>query len=84
MRRIVAVTVYKIDADHQPLGDWKIRAIPGPGNLFASPQDEETSDPMTMTIPNSTTVVITGGTAVFTLTPGLWIFTEMAPKQDYG
>jgi hypothetical protein len=25
---------------------------------------------------------MTSGTAAFTLTPGLWIFTEMAPKQD--
>jgi hypothetical protein len=37
---------------------------------------------MTGTDGISPTVVITGGTAVFTLTPGLWIFTEMAPKQD--
>lgn len=73
MRRVVRVEVVKIDADHQPLGDWKIKAVPGPGNLFASPQEETTS------------VAANGvptGTAVFTLTPGLWIFTEMAPKQD--
>lgn len=82
MRRIVVVTVYKIDADHQPLGDWRIKAVPGPGNLFASPQEEETSDPVTTTVPPSDTVVITGGAAVFTLTPGLWIFTEQSPKQD--
>jgi len=83
MRRIVVVTVYKIDDEHQPLGDWRISAYPGPGNLFASPQEEETSDPVTSTIPASTTVVITGGAAVFTLTPGLWIFSEQAPKQEY-
>jgi hypothetical protein len=37
---------------------------------------------MTGTNGISPTVVITGGQAVFTLTPGLWIFTEMAPKQE--
>jgi hypothetical protein len=83
MRRIVVVEVYKIDADHNPLGDWTIKAIPGPGNLFAIPQEEETSDPFTTTTGTMTpTTVITGGQAIFTLTPGLWIFTEMAPKQD--
>lgn len=74
MRRIVPVTVFKIDADHQPLGDWKIKAVPGPGNLFASPQEETTA----VTTSNGITI----GSAVFTLTPGLWIFTEMAPKQS--
>jgi LysM repeat protein len=78
MRQIVHVDVYKIDADHQPLGDWIIRAIPGPGNLFASPQEEETTDPITSTTP------VTGGIASFTLTPGLWIFTEQAPEQEEG
>jgi hypothetical protein len=79
VRRIVVVEVYKIDADHQPLGDWKIKAIPGPGNLFASPQEEETSVPSGGVDEQE---VITGGMAVFTLTPGLWIFTEMPPKQE--
>jgi hypothetical protein len=85
MRQIVRVDVYKIDANHDPLGDWKIRAVPGPGNLFAIPQEEETSDPLTMTVgtPPTTTDVLTGGIASFTLTPGLWIFTEQAPKRDY-
>jgi len=82
MRRIVVVYVYKIDVNHTPLGDWRISAVPGPGNLFASPQEEETSAAVTTTLPPSDTVVITGGVAVFTLTPGLWIFSEMAPKQD--
>jgi len=78
MRQIVRVDVYKIDANHIPLGDWTIRAVPGPGNLFASPQEEETSDPITTTA----STVITGGIASFTLTPGLWIFTEQAPEAD--
>jgi len=83
MRRIVVVEVFKIDADHAPLGDWKIRAIPGPGNLFASPQ-EETTAPVEVDdgeVPTDTEGLLPGQ-AVFTLTPGLWIFTEMAPKQD--
>jgi hypothetical protein len=67
MRRIIPVTVYKIDVNHEGLEDWRIKAVPGPGNLFASPQEEETN---------------ISGTAVFTLTPGRWIFTEMPPKMD--
>jgi len=77
MRQIVRIDVYKIDANHTPLGDWNIRAVPGPGNLFAIPQEEETSAAI------SQTGQLTGGIASFTLTPGLWIFTEQAPKQDY-
>ncbi|MCC6453973.1 MAG: LysM peptidoglycan-binding domain-containing protein [Caldilineaceae bacterium] len=80
MRRIVVVTVYKIDADHLPLGDWRITAVPGPGNLFASPQQETTA--LTDTAATTDTAAISAGAAVFTLTPGLWIFTEQAPKTD--
>lgn len=71
MARVVPVTVYKIDAEHHGLNDWKIKAVPGPGNLFASPEYEETE-----TIDGIT------GTALFTLTPGVWIFTEHPPKMD--
>jgi hypothetical protein len=67
MRQIIPVTVYKIDADHNPLDGWKIKAVPGPGNFFASPQEETTN---------------ISGTAVFSLTPGMWIFTEMPPMPD--
>ena len=42
LRQIVPVTVYKIDADHNPLPNWTIDAVPGGGNLFAEPQSEET------------------------------------------
>jgi hypothetical protein len=80
VRRVVAVRVIKIDADHEPLGDWKIKAVPGPGNLFASPQEETTA--VTDTAAMTGTVAVSAGVAAFTLTPGLWIFTEMAPKQD--
>ena len=69
MRRIIPVTVIKIDANHDPLEDWKIKAVPGPGNLFASPDEEETD---------------INGAAFFTLTPGVWIFMEMPPKPDEG
>jgi hypothetical protein len=67
VRRIVQVTVYKIDSDHNPLPNWTIDAIPGPGNFFAIPQDETTN----MT-----------GSVVFSLTPGVWIFTERAPDSE--
>lgn len=76
MRRVVAVDVFKIDADHQPLGGWKITAVPGPGNLFASPQTIETSEVI------SANGILTGGLAAFTLTPGLWIISEAPPKGD--
>jgi hypothetical protein len=91
MRRLVVVRVYKIDADHNPLGGWKIKAVPGPGNLFASPQTATTSVTGTAGITDTNGMTgtngVTGteaitGSAVFTLTPGLWIFTEMAPNQD--
>jgi hypothetical protein len=67
MRPIVPVTVVKIDANHVGLEDWKIKVVPGPGNLFASPDEEETD---------------VNGRAFFTLTPGVWIFMEMPPKPD--
>jgi len=67
MRQDVPVTVYKIDSDHNPLEGWTIDAIPGPGNLFAEPQDEETG---------------ADGSAVFTLTPGIWIFSERQPEPE--
>ncbi|HXF64520.1 MAG TPA: SpaA isopeptide-forming pilin-related protein [Caldilineaceae bacterium] len=67
MRRIVPVTVIKFDANHVGLEDWKILAAPGPGNLFAEPEKETTN---------------ISGVANFTLTPGVWIFTEHPPKQD--
>jgi hypothetical protein len=82
MRRIVPVTVYKIDANHEPLADWTIKAVPGPGNLFAYAHEAETSDVVTSALALTTTTAVTGGFASFTLTPGLWIFTEMAPEQD--
>ena len=65
MKQEVQVTVFKIDSDHNPLPGWTIDAIPGPGNLFAEPQDEETG---------------VDGSAVFTLTPGIWIFSERQPE----
>lgn len=67
LRQIVPVTVYKIDADHNPLPNWTIDAVPGGGNLFAEPQSEETDET---------------GAAVFTLTPGVWIFMERQPSSD--
>ncbi len=67
MRRIVLVDVIKIDVNHIGLEDWRIQAAPGPGNLFASPEEEETD---------------IDGVAFFTLTPGVWIFSELPPKQD--
>lgn len=67
MRQDVPVTVFKIDANHNPLPGWTIDAIPGPGNLFAEPKDAETG---------------VDGSAVFTLTPGIWIFSERQPEPE--
>lgn len=68
MRRIIPVEVIKFDRNHVGLEDWKIVATPGPGNLFAEEQKETTN---------------VTGTALFTLTPGSWIFTEYPPKTDW-
>lgn len=68
MRRIIPVEVIKFDRNHVGLEDWKIVATPGPGNLFATEQKETTN---------------VTGTALFTLTPGSWIFTEYPPKTDW-
>lgn len=67
LRQIVEVTVFKIDADHVPLANWTIDAIPGGGNLFAEPQSEDTG---------------IDGSAVFSLTPGVWVFTERQPAPE--
>jgi hypothetical protein len=67
VRQIVRVTVLKINHEHEGLEDWNIKAIPGPGNLFAESTDEDTD---------------INGQAVFTLTPGNWIFKEMQPMKD--
>jgi len=67
LRQIVEVTVYKIDADHTPLPNWTIDAVPGGGNFFAEPQSEDTDG---------------DGAAVFNLTPGVWIFMERQPASD--
>ena len=67
VEQIKTVIVHKIDANHNPLSGWTIEAQPGPGNFFAIPQRVDTS--------------ITG-TAVFTLTPGIWVFSERQPKPS--
>lgn len=67
LRYIVPVTVYKFDTDHVGLEDWKIKAVPGKGNIFAE-VIEKTTD--------------VSGTAVFSLTPGAWIFVEHPPTAD--
>ncbi len=65
MRRVVIVRVLKIDTDHNPLAGWTIRARPGPGNFFALPKEAVTGE---------------DGIATFSLSPGMWIFTEVAPE----
>ena len=64
LRQLSTVTVTKIDIDHTPLSGWTIRAQPGPNNYFAVPVTATTG---------------ISGTAVFSLTKGLWIFSELAP-----
>jgi hypothetical protein len=75
LRPIIHVIVYKIDSEHNLLPDWRIEARPGPGNFFAEVQKEETGSGI------SGTGTITGA-AVFTLTPGNWIFVEREPDLD--
>ena len=64
LRQLSTVTVTKIDIDHTPLSGWTIHAQPGPNNYFAVPVTATTG---------------ISGTAVFSLTKGLWIFSELAP-----
>lgn len=66
MRRIVPVEVIKFDRNHVGLEGWKILAVPGPDNEFAEEHKETTN---------------ISGTALFTLTPGSWIFSEHPPKS---
>ncbi|HQV68902.1 MAG TPA: LysM peptidoglycan-binding domain-containing protein [Thermoflexales bacterium] len=65
MRRLVPVSVLKIDEYHNPLKGWTIMARPAPGNLFALP------------ITGTTGV---DGVINFKLSPGKWIFMERGPK----
>ena len=65
LRQLIVVNVLKIDDFHTPLPGWTIKAVPGPGNLFALPQEQLTRDP--------------DGIATFKLSPGSWIFHEVAP-----
>jgi len=78
-RRIVPVTVYKIDSDHNGLGNWTIDAIPGGGNLFAEPQSEDT---LTFEEAKDLGDPSLEGRAQFSLTPGVWIFMERQPDSD--
>lgn len=64
LRRIIKVTLIKVNDDYLGQPNWKFHANPGPGNIFASPQTLVTDDT---------------GTVVFRLSPGRWIFTEEAP-----
>jgi hypothetical protein len=68
--RRVPVIVTKIDDQHTPLNDWKIRAEPASGNWFASPVEEVTGDP---------DKGFAQGQATFYLTEGQWNFKEHAP-----
>lgn len=62
----IEVIVIKIDDDHHPLVGWTIIATPGPGNTFSEIHEEVTDEE---------------GRATFTLSPGLWIFSERAPDD---
>lgn len=60
----VKVNVLKIDQDHNPLPGWTIKASPGKGN--SAPQ-------------SISAITDVSGTAMFSLTLGVWIFSESAP-----
>jgi hypothetical protein len=64
-RPVIEVIVIKVDDEYNPLANWVMRAEPGRGNVFAVAKE--------LTTDNS-------GQVVFQLTPGLWVFTEKAPK----
>ncbi len=64
LRRIIKVTVIKVNDEYVGQENWRIHAEPGPGNIFATAQEFLTDNT---------------GTIVFRLSPGRWIFTESAP-----
>jgi hypothetical protein len=67
LRRLITVIVVKIDEDHNRLIDWRIQAKPSSGNKFAISYEEETNS---------------NGEAIFRLTEGNWLFTELPPEDD--
>ena len=64
IKHVRRVEVIKVNDAYTPLPDWIIKATPGTENNFAE-------------IITATTDI--SGTAVFTLTEGLWTFTEEVP-----
>jgi hypothetical protein len=64
LRQLIPVIVLKIDDAHAPLANWRIRAEPGPGNVFAVPVEGRTG---------------ADGTITFRLSRGRWVFIEYAP-----
>lgn len=64
LRRLIKVTVIKVNEEYEKQPGWRFQAQPGPGNIFAAPQELVTDD---------------AGTVVFRLSPGRWIFTEAPP-----
>lgn len=66
LKRVVPVTVIKLDQYHKPLAGWIIRADPGPGFPLAKAMPTEaTTD--------------NNGEAKFLLTQGDWVFSEKEP-----
>jgi hypothetical protein len=61
----ITVIVYKIDEQHTPLAGWTIIATPGKDNTFSEVHQGVTD---------------AQGVVTFTLTSGLWIFSEAAPE----
>lgn len=76
LAEIVEVYAWKMDSNHVPLPGWTIDATPGPGNIFAEPQDQNTT--LDTTLSQTGTVK----PAVFELTPGNWIFSERQPEPE--
>lgn len=66
VRQAISVTVRVIDTDYAPLSGWSVQAAPGPNNDFALAQ-QTASD--------------ANGEAIFTLSPGKWVFTDQAPAN---
>jgi hypothetical protein len=67
LRRLITVVVIKIDEDHNRLAEWRIKASPASVNKFAVSYEEETN---------------ANGEAVFRLTEGTWVFSELPPEDD--
>lgn len=67
VKKLIPVTVIKVDDHYNRLPDWIIHAAPAPSNPFATSSEQTTN---------------AEGTTIFKLTPGQWVLTERSPNGE--